>query len=164
MNRSARSNEERDATKRLVPLRISSLILIFAAALIAVFTCAMLYVGKLSSEEADQQARAAEVNLFRHVLASRFSMLARDQTQESVWDESVRNISLAFDPDFVTDETVTALWYNYGLDRTLLVGPGTEPGSLELLAYARGSEVDFSPTAFALDADMQALIEKAVAQ
>ncbi|WP_395021428.1 diguanylate cyclase domain-containing protein [Dongia sp.] len=159
MNRSARASEERGVTRRLLPLRISSLILIFAAVLIAAFTGAMLYVGKLSSEEADQQARASEVNLFRHVLASRFIMLARDQTQESIWDESVRNISLDFDPDFVSDETATALWYNYGLDRTLLVGPDKK-----LLAYARGSEVDFSPTAFTLDADMQALIDKAVAQ
>ncbi|GAB2177329.1 diguanylate cyclase domain-containing protein [Dongia sp. agr-C8] len=159
MNRSARASEERGEARRLLPLRISSLILIFAAVLIAVFTCAMLYVGRLSSQEADQQARASEVNLFRHVLASRFIMLARDQTQESIWDESVRNISLDFDPDFVTDETVTALWYNYGLDRTLLVGPG-----YKLLAYARGSEVDFSPTAFTLDADLQALIDQAVAQ
>src|SRR3569623_477837 len=101
MNRTTRSNDDSGAAKRLVPLRISSLILIFAAALIAAFTCAMLYVGRLSSEEADQQARAAEVNLFRHVLASRFIMLARDQTQESVWDESVRNISLDFDEDYV---------------------------------------------------------------
>jgi diguanylate cyclase (GGDEF)-like protein len=159
MNRAPRSNNEGAAAKRLLPLRISSLILIFAAVLIAVFTCAMLYVGRLSSEEADQQARASEVNLFRHVLASRFIMLARDQTQESVWDDSVRNISLAFDPDFVSDETVSALWYNYGLDRTLLVGAGNK-----VLAYARGSEVDFSPTAFAIDADMQALIDKAIAQ
>jgi diguanylate cyclase (GGDEF)-like protein len=164
MNRSARSNEERGQTQRLLPLRISSLILIFAAALIAVFACAMLYVGKLSSEEADQQARAAEVNLFRHVLASRFIMLARDQTQESVWDESVRNISLNFDPDYVSDELVAALWFNYGLDRTMLVAPNGTSGGNKLLAYARGSEVDFSPTAFALDADMQALIDKAVAQ
>jgi diguanylate cyclase (GGDEF)-like protein len=159
MNRSARQDEERGGAKRLLPLRISSLILIFAAVLIAVFTCAMLYVGRLSSQEADQQARASEVNLFRHVLASRFIMLARDQTQESIWDESVRNISLDFDPDFVSDETVTALWYSYGLDRTMLVGPDRK-----LLAYARGGEVDFSPTAFALDADMQALIDQAVAQ
>ena len=164
MNRSARSNEERGATKRLLPLRISSLILIFAAVLIAVFTCAMLYVGRLSSAEADQQARASEVNLFRHVLASRFIMLARDQTQESIWDESVRNISLNFDPDYVSDELVAAFWFNYGLDRTMLVRPGAQTGGDKLLAYARGDEVDFSPTAFTLDADMQALIDKAVAQ
>jgi len=86
-------------------------------------------------------------------------MLARDQTQESVWDESVKNLALKFDPDFVSDEVVTALWYNYGLDRTLIIGADGK-----LLAYARGSEVDFSPSAFPLDADMQALIGKAVAQ
>jgi diguanylate cyclase (GGDEF)-like protein len=163
MNRTARSKTDSGdgsgAVQRLAPLPISSLILIFAAVLIAVFTGAMLYVGRLSSAEADQQARAAEVSLFRHVLASRFIMLARDQTQESVWDESVRNISLDFDPDYVTDELVAALWYNYGHDRTMLIGPDRK-----LLAYARGSEVDFSPNAFPLDADMQALIDKAVAK
>jgi diguanylate cyclase (GGDEF)-like protein len=159
MNRRIRAKREGSATKRLRPLRISSLILIFAAALIAIFTCAMLYVGKLSSEEADQQATNAEISLFRHVLESRFIMLARDQFQVGVWDDAVKNISLDFDTDFVTDEVVYALWYYYGHDRTLLVGPDGK-----LLAYAREAEVDFSPTAIAIDPDLKALIDKAVAQ
>src|SRR4051794_187533 len=104
MNRAGRAKEDGGAPqRRLLPLRISSLILIFAAALIAVFTCAMLYVGKLSSEEADQQAFDSEINLFRHVLDSRFIMLARDQFQVGVWDEAVQKVSLDFDQDFVTD-------------------------------------------------------------
>jgi diguanylate cyclase (GGDEF)-like protein len=159
MNRTARAKDASGASTRLLPLRISSLILIFAAALIAVFTCAMLYVGKLSSQEADQQAYDSEISLFRHVLDSRFIMLARDQFQVGVWDEAVQKVSLDFDQDFVTDEIVYALWYYYGHDRTMLVGPDGR-----LLAYAREAEVDFSPTAFAIDADLKALIDKAVAQ
>src|SRR3954463_9539994 len=111
MNRTARAKDASGASKRLLPLRISSLILIFAAALIAVFACAMLYVGKLSSQEADQQAYDSEISLFRHVLDSRFIMLARDQFQVGVWDEAVQKVSLDFDEDFVTDEVVYALWY-----------------------------------------------------
>jgi diguanylate cyclase (GGDEF)-like protein len=159
MNRIRRTKSEGSATQRLRPLRISSLILIFAAVLIGVFTCAMLYVGRLSSEEADQQAYRSEINLFRHVLDSRFIMLARDQFQVGVWDEAAKNISLDFDEDFVTDEVVYALWYYYGHDRTLLVGPDGK-----LLAYAREAEVDFSPTAIDIDPDLQALIGKAAAQ
>ena len=156
MNRTAGTKDEAEPTKRL---RISSLILIFAAALIAVFTCAMLYVGKLSSEEADQQAHDSEINLFRHVLDSRFIMLARDQFQVGVWDETVKHVSLEFDANYVTDQIVSSLWYNYGLDRTMLVGPKGD-----LLAYAREAEVDFSPQAAALDPDLRALIAKAAAQ
>ena len=159
MNRAARATGEGGEAKRLLPLRISSLILIFAAVLIAAFTCAMLYVGRLSSQEADQQAYNSEINLFRHVLDSRFIMLARDQFQVGVWDETVQHVSLDFDEDYVTDQIVSSLWYNYGLDRTMLIGAdGT------LLAYAREEEVDFSPEAATLDADLKALIGKAVAQ
>lgn len=135
MNRTARATDLGGVTKRLLPLRISSLIPIFAAVLIAAFTCAMLYVGRLSSQEADQQAYNSEINLFRHVLDSRFIMLARDQFQVGVWDETVQHVSLDFDADYVTDQIVSSLWYNYGLDRTMLIG-----------------------------ADLKALIEKAVAQ
>src|SRR5689334_18006164 len=102
-------------TGPLLPVRISSLILVFAAALIAVFTAAMLYVGWLSSEEADQQAKASETRLFRNVLDSRFTMLARDQFQEGVWDDAVKHISLKFDRDWVENEMVAGFWYNYGL-------------------------------------------------
>jgi diguanylate cyclase (GGDEF)-like protein len=159
MNRTARAKEDGGVTKRLLPLRISSLILIFAAALIAVFTCAMLTVGKLSSEEADQQAYNSEISLFRHVLDSRFIMLARDQFQVGVWDETVRYVSLEFDEDYVADQIVSSLWYNYGLDRTMLIAPDGA-----LLAYAREDEIDFSPTAAAIDPDLRALIAKSVAQ
>jgi diguanylate cyclase (GGDEF)-like protein len=54
---------------------------------------------------------------------------------------------------------VYALWYYYGHDRTLLIGPNGQ-----LLAYAREAEVDFSPTAIAIDPDLRALIAKAAAQ
>jgi diguanylate cyclase (GGDEF)-like protein len=158
MNRLGRSRDESAPGRRLLPLRISSLILIFAAALIAVFTCAMLYVGRLSSQEADQQAYDSEINLFRHVLNSRFIMLARDQFQVGVWDEAVKNVSLKFDQDFVSDTMVGSLWYNYGLDRTMLFGPKGD-----VLAYAREDEVDFNPPVD-IDPDLRALIGKAVAQ
>src|SRR5262249_16392000 len=155
MNRTARATGEGGEAKRLLPLRISSLILLFAAVLIAAFTCAMLYVGRLSSQEADQQAYDSEINLFRHVLDTRFIMLARDQFQVGVWDETVQHVSLDFDEDYVTDQIVSSLWYNYGLDRTMLIAPDGR-----LLAYAREDEVDFSPEATTLDADLKALIGK----
>src|SRR5262249_45913185 len=108
----------------LLPVRISSLIVVFAAVLIAIFTAAMLYVGWLSSKEADQQAYASETRLFKNVLDSRFTMLARDQFQQGVWDDAVTNIVLHFDRDWVENQMVSSFWYNYGLDRTLLVAPG----------------------------------------
>ena len=146
-------------TGNLLPVRISSLILVFSVALIAIFTAAMLYVGWLSSQEADQQAYASETRLFKNVLDSRFTMLARDQFQEGVWDEAVKHISLKFDRDWVENEMVASFWYNYGLDRTLLVAPG-----YKVLAYAREGEVDFSASALTLDADLKALIDRATAQ
>src|SRR3954454_16309497 len=110
MNRDLRTQangaEESGPTSHLLPVRISSLILGFAAVLIAVFTASMLYVGWLSSDEADQQAYGSETRLFRNVLDSRFTMLARDQFQEGVWDEAVKHISLKFDRDWVETELV----------------------------------------------------------
>jgi diguanylate cyclase (GGDEF)-like protein len=160
MNRDLRAEvDEPVSSGNLLPVRISSLILVFAAVLIAVFTAAMLYVGWLSSQEADQQAKASETRLFRNVLNSRFTMLARDQFQEGVWDDAVKNISLNFDRDWVENTMVASFWYNYGLDRTLLVAPG-----YKVLAYAREAEVDFSPNALTLDADLKALIDRATAQ
>jgi len=163
MNRNLRAQasgtDEPGPTGNLLPMRISSLIVIFAAVLIGTFTAAMLYVGWLSSEEADQQAKASETRLFRNVLDSRFTMLARDQFQEGVWDDAVKHISLKFDRDWVENEMVAGFWYNYGLDRTLLVAPG-----YKVLAYAREDGVDFSPSALTLDADLKALIDRATAE
>ena len=159
MNRDSRALEEHGPTGHLLPVRVSSLILAFAAALITVFAGAMLYVGWLSSREADRQAYQSETRLFEHVLNSRFTLLARDQFQAGVFDEAVEHASLSFSQDYAIDDLVDALWNNYGLDRTLVVAMNGKP-----LAYAREDNVEFNPRTMVLDDDLRALIDRAVAQ
>jgi diguanylate cyclase (GGDEF)-like protein len=54
------------------------------------------------------------------------------------WDRSVRKISLDFDEDFVTDEFNDSLWFDFGLDQNLLIGPDDR-----ILAHSKEDKVSF---------------------
>jgi diguanylate cyclase (GGDEF)-like protein len=146
-------------TAQLYPIRLSSLIFAFAAALIVLFACAMAFVGLRSSEEADRQARANDLALFDNTLNSRFVLLARDQHALVSWKAYL-------DRQFPGDASrshleamIEGLWYQFGHDRSLLISPdGT------LMAYAREGAVTRDADAQPVDADLRLLVEKAIAQ
>lgn len=146
-------------TARLYPVRLSSLIFAFAALLIVLFACAMVFVGLRSSGEADRQARASDLALFDNTLNSRFMLLARDQHALMTW-------KIYLDRQFPADKTrshieamVSGLWYQFGHDRSLLIAPDNK-----LLAYAREGVVSRDATAIPVDDDLKQLVEKAIAQ
>lgn len=159
MNRHAGSGEDNLATGRLYPVRIASLIFIFAASLIVLFALAMLYVGARSSQEADRQAYENDIELFENTLNSRFTLLARDQYSLSAWNRHLARLNQVQDPDRILAAMVDSLWYQFGHDRTLLIGPAGQ-----VLAYARKGAIERNPAAITLDADLTLLVDKARAR
>ncbi len=161
MNRHPSSETEAADTAKLYPVSISTLILAFAAALIILFALAMAFVGLRSSEEADRRARETDIILFDNTLNSRFMLLARDQHALAAWNDYVQHQTRS-DPAAAGagfENVVNAMWYEFGHDRMILIGPDGK-----LLAYAREGDVSRAPDAIPLDADLKLLVDKAIAR
>jgi len=156
MNRDTVSDETLGATKRLYPVRISTLIFAFGAVLIAAFSLALAYVGHRSSREADLQAYAHDLDLFNNTLNNRFALLARDQHSLAAWDRYIS--ALKSNQERSPGNLIGSLWYQFGHDRAILIGP--DGG---VLAYAREGEVDPAPGAMAIGDDIKLLVARAVA-
>jgi diguanylate cyclase (GGDEF)-like protein len=159
MNRHSSTEAEPAGTGQLYPVSISSLILVFAAALIVLFAFGMVFVGLRSSQEADRRARENDLTLFENTLNSRFMLLARDQHALAAWNAYFAHGAAKAGTLSSADAMVNALWYEFGHDRTLLIGPDGR-----LLAYAREGMVVEAPDAIPLDADLKMLIDKALAR
>jgi len=164
MNRDSSAEEEVQGgdlaeTARFYPVRLSSLIFAFAALLIVLFACAMVFVGLRSSGEADRQARANDLALFDNALNSRFMLLARDQHALVTWKTYLDRQFPTDRPQSHVDALISGLWYQFGHDRSLLIAPGNR-----LLAYAREGAVSRDANAVPVDADLKQLVAKAIAQ
>lgn len=127
-----------DITLRTSKAHIARLAFLLAGILIILATASLVFVGHFASEEADRQAVANQQSLLKTALDGRFILIARDQLSLARWDRAVRKISLQFDEDFVTDEFIDSLWFDFGLDRNLLVN-----GNNDIVADAREAEVNF---------------------
>lgn len=137
--------------------RISTLVFLLAGTLISLATASLVFIGYVASKEADAQAAENQLRLFENVLRNRHFLVARDQLSVARWDRSVANISIRFNRKFVRDEFVDSLWYDYGHDRTLLIGPGAE-----VLADASKGSVAFARRTLGLDDQLRRVAEKAV--
>jgi len=124
-----------DKTSRTQIVRLAFLL---ASVLIILASASLLIVGRFASRQADIQAVQNQQSLLETALDGRFILMARDQLSLARWDESVRKISLKLDEDFVTDEFIDSLWYDFGIDRNLLIGPDDT-----ILADCRKAEVAF---------------------
>ena len=151
MNRDQVPEEMLKDTKRLYPVRLSSLIFAYTAGLILLFALALAYVGQRSSAEADRQAYSLDIALFDNTLNNRFALLARDQHSLAAWDGYLRGRSAD------TGGLIGTLWYQFGHDRAILVDPDGK-----VTTYAREGELNAEPGAFSLDADMRLLVDRAL--
>lgn len=143
----------------LLDWRISTLVFLLAGTLISLATASLVFIGYVASKEADAQAAENQLRLFENVLRNRHFLVARDQLSVARWDRSVANIAVRFNQDFVRDEFMDSLWYDYGHDRTFLIGPGSE-----VLAEATKGNVAFARRRLAADDQLRRVVDKAVAR
>ena len=108
--------------------------------LILLACASLLLVGYVASTSADRQALENETLIFDNALYDRQLLIARDQLSVARWDRSVENIAHNFDEDFVRDDFIDSLWYDFNLHRSYLIGPDDR-----ILARSIGHEVDFTP-------------------
>lgn len=135
---------------------IVRLAFILASVLILLASVSLLFVGRFASAEADRQAVTNQQALLKTALEGRFLLIARDQLSLARWDQSVRKISLRFDEDFVIDEFIDSLWFDFGLDQNLLVGPDDH-----ILAGSKEDTVSFDTGEIATDNTLYRFVELA---
>lgn len=139
--------------------RLSGLIGLASAVLIALATVALFHVGLTASHEADAQAQRGVRTLFDTFLRGRIHLMARDQLSVARWDRSVENVVLRFNRRFVRQEIFESLWYDFAFSRSAVVaGDGT------VLASARQDEVDFPADRPRLSGDLALMRERVVAR
>lgn len=128
-----------DTTDLSSKVNIARLAFLLATLLIVLASASLIFVGHFASEEADRQAVNNQQSLLETALNGRFFLIARDQLSLARWDRAVRKISLQFDEDFIVEEFIDSLWYDFGLDRNLLIGPENT-----VLADSREANVSFN--------------------
>ena len=99
---------------------ISRLAFLLAGLLIAVTAASLLFVGYVASMASDEQAIRNERRLFNSVLQDRTRLIIHEQMTVARNDESVRNIVLNFDFNYVREQ-LGNLWSNHGHDRSLII-------------------------------------------
>ncbi|MFY8099486.1 MAG: hypothetical protein ACOVOA_05945, partial [Allorhizobium sp.] len=103
---------------------LPALVKVFACVLITLSALSLLFVGYIASRKADDIAADKQLVLLDNVLRDRHTLLARDQLGLARWDRSVKYITLKFRPSYVVEEFVSSLWYDFGHERSFLIGPG----------------------------------------
>lgn len=138
---------------------LPTLVRLFAAVLITLSALSLLFVGDIASRKADDIAIEKQVLLLENILRDRQSLLARDQLGLARWDRSVQYITLKFRASYVVDEFVSSLWYDFGHERSFLVGPGGR-----LLMSAWQDEVDLTARDLPHGDDLKAIADLATAR
>ncbi|EKF57309.1 diguanylate cyclase [Agrobacterium albertimagni AOL15] len=105
-------------------LGLPAMVKLFSIVLITLSALSLLLIGYIASRKADDIAAEKQVLLLENVLRDRQSLLARDQLGLARWDRSVQYITLKFRASYVIEEFVSSLWYDFGHERSFLIGPG----------------------------------------
>ncbi|HKJ64863.1 MAG TPA: diguanylate cyclase, partial [Desulfopila sp.] len=151
-----RHNRHSDRADKASKRHIARLAFLLAGVLIVLASVSLFFVGLIASREADKQASAYQQQLLDITLKNRFSLMMRDQLSLARWDVSVRRISHDFDRAFVTDEFVDSLWFDFGIDRNLLVDPaGT------IIAESLEDDVSFNHRKLNATGPLNQLVDRA---
>ncbi len=145
--------------KAVPRLGLPALVKLFAFVLITLSALSLLFVGYIASRKADDIAAEKQILLLENVLRDRQSLLARDQLGLARWDRSVKYITLKFRASYVVEEFVSSLWYDFGHERSFLVGPGGR-----LLMSAWQDEVDLTARDLKPGEDLKAIADQAIRQ
>lgn len=105
---------------------IAHLVYGLCAIVIVVFAGANLYVLQTAGTVAESLRKDVEQHLVRNEIDRQVELVARDQSQVSHWDASVKALGERVDPDFVQDEIVDWLWGDFGIQTTIVVSPDGE--------------------------------------
>ncbi|MBU1231575.1 MAG: diguanylate cyclase [Proteobacteria bacterium] len=135
---------------------IAKLALSLACVLIVLASVSLTFIGLVASREADRQASSNQQLLLDSALNYQFALMARDQLSLARWDTSVLKISQNFDRDFVIDEFMDSLWFDFGLDRSLLVGPDNK-----VLAESFEDDVRFNTRQLTSNDPLYQIVERA---
>ncbi|MBD8892817.1 diguanylate cyclase domain-containing protein [Roseibium litorale] len=135
--------------------RITAHVYWLTVLLIVIAAASLAVVGYLASRSADRQALKHEAYVFDNALRDHQLLTARDQLTVAHWDDAVEHIVKGVEPDFIKNEFLNALWNDFGIHRSFLIGPGDE-----LLASTREHQADFTRRVLAEDDPVRALADK----
>jgi diguanylate cyclase (GGDEF)-like protein len=147
------------AERPLQRFSLLTLLRVFALMLISLSALSLLFLGYVASRKADEIAIDKQFVLLENVIRDRQSLLARDQLGLARWDRSVKYVTLKFRASYVIEELVSSIWYDFGHERSFLVGPGGR-----LLMSAWQDEVDLTGRQLRADEDLKAISDLAIAR
>ncbi|MGE8103769.1 diguanylate cyclase domain-containing protein [Allorhizobium sp. NPDC080224] len=138
-------------------LGLPAMVKLFSIVLITLSALSLLFIGYIASRKADDIAAEKQILLLENVLRDRQSLLARDQLGLARWDRSVKYITLKFHASYVIEEFVSSLWYDFGHERSFLIGPGGR-----VLMSAWQDKVDLTARELKPGDDLKALADLAL--
>lgn len=93
---------------------------------IVAFAGTNLYVLQTAGTVAESLRKDVEQHLVLNEVDRQVELVARDQSQVSHWDASVKALGERIDSEFVQEEIVDWLWDDFGIQTTIVVSPDGE--------------------------------------
>lgn len=113
--------------KRIVSKNIRFAVVMLCLAVAVGFVISNLYVLRLAGGIADEVHREMQSTLVKAEVDELIDLAVRDQSQISVWDDSVIALDGEIDREFVRSEIVDWLWADFGIQTTLVINPENQP-------------------------------------
>lgn len=107
-------------------------------AVIVVFAVSNLQILSFAGGVADDVRSEVERHLVQAEVNRQIEMLARDQSQISYWDDTVKALGSKVDADFVETEIADWMWEDFGIESSVVVLPDGTP----LLTVLKSSVMD----------------------
>ncbi|PWW02152.1 diguanylate cyclase (GGDEF)-like protein [Hoeflea marina] len=96
-------------------------------AVVIVFAASNLQVLSFAGGIADDVRAEVEHNLVQAEIRRQMEILARDQSQISQWDDTVRALGPTIDTDFVEAEIADWMWEDFGIESSVVLGADDRP-------------------------------------
>ena len=108
-----------------------------------------------STADLDARTLAREHNLAEHVIAEKIAALPHDQESVAIWDDSVVNTALNFDPAWVHENLGRWMHDYFGHDRTAVLDPANRP----IYVMDAGRRAD-GATYFSVEASLRPFVDR----
>lgn len=103
------------------------LVYLLCGAMLLAFAASNLSVLSTAGNSADQVRLKAEQDLVRNEIDRQIEIVARDQSQISHWDATLKALGSDIDMEFIRREMADWLWDDFGIQSSIIVSPEGNP-------------------------------------
>ncbi len=103
------------------------LVYLLCGAMVLAFAASNLFVLDTAGYSADQVRLKAERDLVKNEIDRQIEIVARDQSQISHWDATLKALGPSINMEFIRTEIADWLWEDFGIQSSIIISPDGKP-------------------------------------